>query len=749
MKTNIVALNETNYHTWKIQCKMALMKDGLWNIVNGIDEIPEANDAKQKYIVERDCALAIIVLSIRPSLLYLIGDPQDPAVVWRKLSEQFQKKTWANKLALRRKLYGLKLKSDKSVQEHVKEMTDIFEELSVIGDPIEEEDRVVHLLASLPPSYDMLVTALEACADVPKLELVTERLLNEERKMKEKNSRGNVNGDSDSTSDRFSGASNDKAFAGKQYGNSRYSQSRCYHCGKAGHFRRNCDELKRKEGIDVSRRTRFKENANILEKTKSRNNIGSSDSDAGIGFVVVSHALSSESDCGRKWIIDSGATCHMCNDESMFEDLKCAEDAQEIQVGDGYKVKACGKGNIRLKVEVSEGMNKNCMLYGVLYVPDLSYNLVSVAKAVKAGMLVLFEGNKCKVVNNKSIVIATATKIGNLFYLNIIDEEAHENAQIVMKHVETNEEKLWHSRFGHLGMDNMKKLVKNELVNGLKYNISNSEGFCEPCVDGKHHRQKFPKTGGQRAQDILDLVHTDVCGKLETKYLSGGEYFLTFIDDNSRHTWCYMLKRKSEVFQKFMEWKSMVERATGRKLKTIRSDNGGEYTSQEFTNYLKDEGIHHEFTVPKTPEQNGVAERMNRTLQECVRTMLSESNLPKHFWAEALNTANYIKNRSPTNALINKTPYEAWNGKKPNVDHLKVFGCTAYAHVPKDERKKLDSKAKKCIFLGYGSNVKGYRLYDVKSRKVIISRDVIFNENEFHGKVLESVYYVYYVYYVI
>ena len=324
--------------------------------------------------------------------------------------------------------------------------------------------------------------------------------------MKEKNSRGNVNGDSDSTSDRFSGASNDKASAGKQYGNSRYSQSRCYHCGKAGHFRRNCDELKRKEGIDVSRRNRFKENANILEKTKSRNNIDSSDSDADIGVVVVSHALSSESDCGRKWIIDSGATCHMCNDESMFEDLKCAEDAQEIQVGDGYKVKACGKGNIRLKVEVSEGMNNNCMLYGVLYVPDLSYNLVSVAKAVKAGMLVLFEGNKCKVVNNKSIVIATATKIGNLFYLNIIDEETHENAQIVMKHIETNEEKLWHSRFGHLGMDNMKKLVKNELVNGLKYNISNSEGFCEPCVDGKHHRQKFPKTGGQRAQDILDLV---------------------------------------------------------------------------------------------------------------------------------------------------------------------------------------------------------------------------------------------------
>ena len=385
-KTNMIALNETNYHTWKIQCKMALMKEGLWNIVNGIDVIPEAEDAKLRYIVERDRALAIIVLSIQPTLLYLIGDPQDPAVVWRKLSEQFQKKTWANKLALRRKLYGLKLRNDKPVQEHVKAMTEIFEELSVIGDPIEEEDRVVHLLASLPPSYDMLVTALEASAEVPRLEIVTERLLHVERKMMEK---GNVNEDSYG---RFNSTSvtDNKVFAGKQYGNSRNSQVRCYHCGKAGHIRRNCEELKRKEGLDNGRRNRFKENANILQKTKSKRNNGSSDSDADIGFVVVSHALSSESDNDeKKWIIDSGATCHMCNDESMFVELQYVKDAQEIQVGDGYKVRAHGKGNIKLKVEVSEGMNKNCMLYDVLYVPDLSFNLVSVAKAVKAGMSVL------------------------------------------------------------------------------------------------------------------------------------------------------------------------------------------------------------------------------------------------------------------------------------------------------------------------------------------------------------------------
>lgn len=140
----------------------------------------------------------------------------------------------------------------------------------------------------------------------------------------------------------------------------------------------------------------------------------------------------------------------------------------------------------------------------------------------------------------------------------------------------------------------------------------------------------------------------------------------------------------------------MVEKFTGKNIKVLRTDNGGEYTSKEFENYLKKEGIKHEYTVPKTPEQNGVAERMNRTLVEMVRSMLSDSKLPKKFWAEALSTASYIRNRSPTNAVEGMTPYEVLKGRKPNVKHLRIFGCDAFVHVPKDERFKMDSKAKKC-----------------------------------------------------
>ena len=186
-----VILTGANYPKWKVQCKMSLLKDGLWEIVNkSVTAPPQGAEGYTKFVNRRDLALAIIVLSIDPSLLYLIGDPTDLAVVWDMLSNQFQKKMWANKLALRRRLHSLKLKEGQSVQEHIKQITEMFDELSVIGDKIENEDRVVYLLASLPESYEMLVTALEANTEVPDMATVTERLLYEECKLKDRVGQG-------------------------------------------------------------------------------------------------------------------------------------------------------------------------------------------------------------------------------------------------------------------------------------------------------------------------------------------------------------------------------------------------------------------------------------------------------------------------------------------------------------------------------------------------------------------------------
>ncbi len=182
----VVPLKGTNYPTWKIQCRMALMKEGLWRIVTGEEAAPEGTEAERaKFATRKDRALATIVLSVDPSLLYVVGDPEDPVAVWKKLGDQFQKKTWATRLDLRRKLHSTRLRDGAdSAQEHIKLMTEIFDALTVAGETVSEEDRVVYLLASLPESYNVLVTALEASEKVPKLEVVTERILHQERKFK-------------------------------------------------------------------------------------------------------------------------------------------------------------------------------------------------------------------------------------------------------------------------------------------------------------------------------------------------------------------------------------------------------------------------------------------------------------------------------------------------------------------------------------------------------------------------------------
>ena len=219
----IVPLNGGNYSTWKVQCRMALMKEGLWGLVNGTEAEPDG-DARAAYATRRDKALAIIVLAIDTKLLYLVGDPVDPKVVWKKLADQFQKKSWANKLELKRKLFSMKLTNGGSMQEHLKAMTEVLDELSVIDEPVKEEDRVVYLLASLPDSYSMLVTALEASPDVPKLEVVTECLLYEEKKQKNRSNEHDTG--------------EEEAFAARSG-----KGPRCHYCKKLGHIKRNCDEF--------------------------------------------------------------------------------------------------------------------------------------------------------------------------------------------------------------------------------------------------------------------------------------------------------------------------------------------------------------------------------------------------------------------------------------------------------------------------------------------------------------------------
>ncbi len=203
---------------------------------------------------------------------------------------------------------------------------------------------------------------------------------------------------------------------------------------------------------------------------------------------------------------------------------------------------------------------------------------------------------------------------------------------------------------------------------------------------------------------------------------------MSFIDDHTRKVWVYFMKHKGEVFQHFLNFKAMVEKEKGVSIKCLRSDGGGEYFSNEFNEYLKEQGIQRKYSCSYSPQHNGIVERKNRHIIEITCAMLNEKNLPNYFWAEVVATAIYIMNPTLTTTIHAMTPKEKFKGKKPDVSYFKVFDCIAYLHVPDEKRSKLNPKAEKCVFIGYSLKQKGYRCFNPSTRKLQVSKDVVFDE---------------------
>lgn len=199
---------------------------------------------------------------------------------------------------------------------------------------------------------------------------------------------------------------------------------------------------------------------------------------------------------------------------------------------------------------------------------------------------------------------------------------------------------------------------------------------CEHCLMGMQTKQPFTKTGAVRAEEVLELVHLDVCEPMSEASCRGFHYFLTLIDDKTRKSFIYFLKGKDEVLSKIEQFKALVENQTGKSLKTLRTDNGQASVNRAMQSFLRRNGINHQVTVEYTPEQNGVAETANRNICESARSMVMEADPSKRFWAEAVNTAVYLKNRSATVAVKGMTPEEAWNGRKVDLSHLHVLRCS-------------------------------------------------------------------------
>ncbi|PNF20906.1 hypothetical protein B7P43_G11180, partial [Cryptotermes secundus] len=257
------------------------------------------------------------------------------------------------------------------------------------------------------------------------------------------------------------------------------------------------------------------------------------------------------------------------------------------------------------------------------------------------------------------------------------------------------------------------------------------------CITGKLHRKKFCKNS-KSAENVLEVIHSDVCGKITPQSLGGKQYFVTFLDDNSRFSTVEVLTNKCDVLPAFQRYVEKVEVLQERRIKFLQSDNGGEYCSAAFNEYLDQKGIGRRLSVARTPQQNGRSERLNRTLLCIVRCILENAGLPKSFWGEAVLTASNIRNCCPSKAIQGRIPIEVWSKKAFTIDmarEMKVFGCRAW-DLNLNVKDKLDSRAVECIYLGSARDAKGYRLYSVNEKKIRISRDARFEESVFPYKTI-------------
>lgn len=682
-----------NYDDWSFAVENVFVLEGLTKCLDGTEE---DSTVKAK-------AKAKLVLTLDPPLFVHVKGAETAKEVWTRLKQLYDDSGFTRKIGLLRNLISLRLENCESMESYVNQLVETSQKLRRTGFNIDEEWIGSLLLAGLPERFAPMIMAVEHSGIAITTDAIKTKLLDMQvdgasgvsgeafavnkghssKQYGKKSKGGSSNGNRRNQDSGCSGTS-----AGDKFRNSNSKQEKhdviCFKCKQSGHYMSNCPNKKQAYALSA---------------------------------VFVNGQFES-----NDWYLDSGASMHLTARNEWLVNQR-EPDLTEIICANKARLPVKCTGDVELETVVGRDSGTSSLrviLKDVQFIPGLTTNLLSVGQLINNGNRVEFNSKGCKIYNVDNVLVGTADLVGNVFKLNL-------NTSMALLVSPVNTAELWHRRLGHINAEYLNKMP--ELVDGLVFSGKSDiqKQNCEVCCEAKQTRLPFPKKGS-RAESFLQVVHSDVCGPMDKWSVGGSKYFLTFIDDYSRMCHLYFLKTKDEVLQKFKEYKCLVEKQKNSSIKVLRTDNGGEYCNKEFSDFLRKNGIIHQKTNSYTPEQNGMAERLNRTIVEKAKCLLFDQDLGKSFWAEACNTACYILNRCVTSG-VSKTPFELWYNKKPNIGHIRVFGSPTMVHIPKEKRKKWDKKATKHILVGYDDNTKGYRLYNPVTKKVINSRDVTVMES--------------------
>ena len=296
-----------------------------------------------------------------------------------------------------------------------------------------------------------------------------------------------------------------------------------------------------------------------------------------------------------------------------------------------------------------------------------------------------------------------------------------------------------YKRLGHVSFSLLNKLRAQDLVIGLPSIKYVADQIYNECARCKHVKSSFKSKNVVSTSRPFKLVHMYLCGPMHVQSRNGYRYVFILVDDYSRFTWTLFLKFKDETFEEFEVLVKQVQNKINHELASSRSDHGSEFNNASFITYCMEHGVSHNFSAPRTPQQNGMVERKNRILEEMARTMLLESGMSKNFWADAMSTSYYILNRVMLRPILKKTPYELIRGRKPNIEHLRIFGCKCFVHnYGKISLDKFDPRSDEAVFIGYSPHNKAYKVFNKRTLCVEESIHVLFDESDMFSKPMQE-----------
>ena len=672
---------------------------------------------------------------------------------WKALVSKYEKAGNIGKNSLTKQLANMTMSENEDPDDFFIRFESTANRLEVLGQKVPDDMLLCLLLGKLPKSYQGVTNALNVI-DGLTLEKAKGHVKDCYTQMLED---GYIKGSSRGGGEKalFTRDKKQKQKKGGGYNNPRHQSLTCHGCGEVGHIKPNCPKEKSKpSGEDQRKKSQpkpFSGKCNVCGKVGHKA-INCQVAKAAIARFLEEQgeATSMEEDhfalmadpfgasamphsSKHTWIVDSGCTSSMTSMRDAFTTLEAGEG--QVVVAGGKVLRSTGKGTICGSIMRSNGRSMTISMSNVLLVPDLDANLLSVKSLASRGARVVFNDNESyiEVGSNKLPINMT----GNLYRVDIMPsmgstEDAHQAMTAVTA-------ELVHARMGHANAKAIAEATKLDV--GLPQ-TKPSDSVCDTCEVSKHERARFPvKKDAMMIKDgslkSFEIIHVDLFGPMDTRSIGGARYGMNVICRSTKWRFFYALEYKDQALPKFKDCMRAIKAMTGgaAKVRRLHSDGGGEFISKLFEDYCTSMGILQTTTGPHTPEQNGIAERTNRTVQEMARAKRLHAGLPKEFWALCCDCTVHTLNRLPSSAIGWETPYKKVFGKDARLDYFKVFGCRAYVHVYDHERKKLDPKAWRGIMVGYHPhNYRCYRIYDPLRRRVYMSTHASFDEMTYPGK---------------